>query len=145
MELLTTKRLDTITKYTDLIFSGVILISIFALIMFSIRMGIDLLIQSITPDIKNIIHNIAYIIVLLKAYKIMVFYFRYQNLSIKYLVQIAIIAPAIEVIFAINAQSLWINILYACFSLANLLIYIIYHKQLDQFDISDKKSLDHSF
>lgn len=145
MEFINTKRLNAITKYTDLVFTGVILMTILSLILFSIRMGVETLYQALTPDIKNIVHNIAYIIVLLKAYKIMVYYFRYQNLSIKYLVQIAIIAPAIEVIFAINDQSLWINILYASFSLANLLIYIIYYKELDKFDVMDKKSSDYSF
>lgn len=139
------RKIENITKYTDFVFTGVILVSIIALIIYSVRMGVDLLMSSFYPDFNNIIHNIAYIVVLLKAYKIMVFYFRYQNLSIKYLVQIAIIAPAIEVIFAINNQNLWINILYSLFSLANLLIYIIYHKELDKFDITDKKSLDHSF
>ncbi len=138
-------RIEQITKYTDFVFTIVIMITILALIIYSVRMGLNLLLTSFEPDFNNIIHNIAYIIVLLKAYKIMVFYFKYQNLSIKYLVQIAIIAPAIEVIFAINDQSLWVNILYACFSLANLLIYIIYYKELDKFDVIDKKSLDHSF
>jgi hypothetical protein len=125
MNIFSQKNIKDITKYTDIVFSGIILVSILALTVFSFRMVGELTIQSIMPGVENIIHNIAYIVVLLKAYKIMVFYFRYQNLSIKYLVQIAIIAPAIEVIFAINEQTLWINILYAAFSLANLLIYII--------------------
>jgi len=139
------KKIESITKYTDFVFTIVILISILALIIYSLRMGLELFMASFQPDFNNIIHNIAYIVVLLKAYKIMIFYFRYQNLSIKYLVQIAIIAPAIEVIFAINNQSLWVNVLYAFFSLANLLIYIIYNKELDKFDVIDKKSLDHTF
>lgn len=101
----------------------------------------NLLFEAFQPNVNNIIHNIVYIIVLLKAYKIMIYYFLYQNLSIKYLVQIAIIAPAIEVIFSISAQELWINILYALFSIINLVIYVIYYKKLDEFDVLDRKKL----
>lgn len=117
---------------TDVIFTVFILCSIIALIGFS---GVTIL--NLFIDVKeyssiNIIHNVAYIIVLLKAYKILTFYLKSHNLSIKYLVQISIIAPAIEVIFAGEAQPMWLGILFAIYSLANLYIYIRFHKELEK-------------
>lgn len=136
------ERIASIIKITDMIFSGIILLTILSLIIFSTRAVLNLFIQSVAQNIGNIVHNVVYIVVLLKAYKILVYYFRYQNLSIKYLVQIAIIAPAIEVIFAINQQNIWVNVLYATFSVVNLCIYIFYYRKLDEFDLIDKKEFE---
>lgn len=133
------EKIDFITKITDTGFAIIIFCAILSLVIFSFRAAFDLFLQSVASNIGNIVHNVAYIIVLLKAYKILIYYFRYQNLSIKYLVQIAIIAPAIEVIFAVNQQSIWVNVLFATFSVANLLIYIFFYKKFDEFDVFDQE------
>ena len=85
------------------------------------------------------IHNVVYIIVLLKAYKILTFYLESHNLSLQYLVQISIIAPAIEVIFASESQSIWTNILFVAYSFVNLYIYIHFRKELSEFNLPNTK------
>ena len=72
----------------------------------------------------NILHFIAFTIVLIKAYRILVSYAQLQHINIKYLVEIAIIAPAIEILFNFHAYSLEILILFAGFGIANLVVYV---------------------
>ncbi len=132
------EKLLSVSSVTDFIFSAIILVSILALVVYSARTSWELVLESFHPNFNHIIHKITYIIVLLKAYRILIFYLKYHNLSIKYLVQIAIIAPAVEVIFAINDQAMWVNLLYAGFSLANLVIYLGFYDRFNQLDDSDK-------
>lgn len=126
---------DKVLQVTDAIFSLFIFISIIALILYSGITIWNLFAGEGGIAAINIVHNIAYIVVLLKAYKILTFYLKSHNLSIKYLVQISIIAPAIEVIFAGDAQPAWLSILFAIYSLSNLYIYLHYHKTLEKLNI----------
>ncbi|QQS59487.1 hypothetical protein IPN35_01180 [Candidatus Peregrinibacteria bacterium] len=128
-----------ITHFTDIIFTFLILCSIIALVVFSSLTVFNLFLDVRYYTRINIIHNIVYIIVLLKAYKILTFYLESHNLSIQYLVQISIIAPAIEVIFASEEQSIWLNTLYTIYSLTNLYIYIRFQKELSQLNFQDEK------
>ena len=80
---------DHFINITDAIFSLFILASILALLFYS---GVTILnlfwdAGRLNTNV-NIVHNIAYIVVLLKAYKILTFYLESHNLSIKYLVNL---------------------------------------------------------
>lgn len=130
----------TIIRGTDTLFTFFILCSIIALIIFSSLTVLSLFIGLFKHNTPvNMIHNVVYIIVLLKAYKILTFYLESHNLSLQYLVQISIIAPAIEVIFASESQSIWTNILFAAYSLVNLYIYIHFRKELSEFNLPNTK------
>jgi len=83
----------------------------------------------------NILHFIAFTIVLIKAYRILICYAKTQHINIKYLVEIAIIAPAIEILFNSHAYDLSILILFAFFGVANLIIYVW---KFDQFKKIEK-------
>jgi len=80
------------------------------------------------------VHDIALVIVLVKAYRVLLFYLEEHHISIKYIVGISIIAPAIEIIFATQNQTLPINILFGIFSVVNLVIYLQYYEKLSCID-----------
>lgn len=73
-----------------------------------------------------ILHFIAFTIVLIKAYRILISYAKTQHINLKLLVEISIIAPAIEILFNAHAYSLELLILLGVYGIANLLIYV-YH------------------
>lgn len=57
------------------------------------------------------LHNVAVLIVLMKAYRILIEYMRYHHIDIKYMVEIAIIACVLEILFNYKEYSenmLWI-------------------------------------
>lgn len=78
----------------------------------------------------SLLHTIAFTVVLAKAYKIMISYAQTRHINIKYLVEIAIIAPTIELIFNIRNYTLEVNILFALFAFANLMAYLFFYKTL---------------
>ncbi len=78
----------------------------------------------------QLLHTIAFTIVLVKAYKILICYAQTRHLNIKFLVEMAIVAPTIELVFNIGKYSLEINILFAVFSFANLIAYLFFYKTL---------------
>lgn len=53
----------------------------------------------------SLLHFIAFTIVLVKAYKILMSYAKHQHVSIKYMVEISIIAAAVEIFFNAHAYS----------------------------------------
>jgi len=78
----------------------------------------------------ELLHTIAFTIVLVKAYKILISYAETSRINIKYLVEIAIIAPTIELIFNARNYSLEINVLFAVFALGNLIAYLFFYKTI---------------
>ncbi len=78
----------------------------------------------------ELLHTIAFTIVLVKAYKILIAYAETQHINLKYLVEIAIIGPTIELIFNAKAYELEVLMLLAGFALVNLGIYLFFYKTL---------------
>ena len=76
----------------------------------------------------SLLHTIAFTIVLVKAYKILIAYAETRHINIKFLVEIAIIAPTIELIFNARSYSLGVNILFATFAFFNLIAYLYFYK-----------------
>jgi uncharacterized membrane protein (DUF373 family) len=78
----------------------------------------------------GLLHTIAFTVVLVKAYKILIVYAQTQHVNLKYLVEIAIIAPTIELIFNSSSYSFEVLILLASFAFANLVAYLFFYKTL---------------
>jgi len=72
----------------------------------------------------NILHFIAFSIVLIKAYRVLISYAKTQHINIKYLVEISIIAPAIEILFKSHSYTFETLALFAVFGFANLFLYV---------------------
>lgn len=77
-----------------------------------------------------LLHTIAFTIVLVKAYKILIAYAETQHINLKFLVEIAIIAPTIELIFNSESYALLTNALFAAFAVVNLIVYLYFYKTL---------------
>jgi uncharacterized membrane protein (DUF373 family) len=78
----------------------------------------------------DLLHTIAFTIVLVKAYKILISYAQKRHVSIKYLVEIAIIAPTIEIVFNSTKYPIEVNILFAVFAFANLIAYLFFYSTI---------------
>lgn len=84
-----------------------------------------------------LLHTFAFAVLLIKIYKILISYARTHHLNIKFLVEIAIIAPTIEILFNFHAYSLGMLILLAVFGVANLLIYVWNYEQFKKIGQND--------
>ncbi len=78
----------------------------------------------------ELLHTIAFTIVLVKAYKILISYAETRHINIKFLVEIAIIAPTIELIFNARSYSIEVNMLFAAFAFLNLVAYLYFYTTL---------------
>ena len=78
----------------------------------------------------QLLHTITFTFVLVKAYKILISFAQTRHINIKFLIEISIVAPAIEIIFNIKNHTLETNILLAVFALANLVAYLIFYKTI---------------
>lgn len=76
----------------------------------------------------ELIHTIAFTIVLVKAYKILIAYAHTRHINLKFLIEIAIIAPTIEIIFNSRNYPLELNMLFAAFAFFNLVAYLFFYK-----------------
>lgn len=72
------------------------------------------------------LHSIAEVIVLIKAYRVLVSYVRTHHVSVEYIVEISIIASAVELLFALDTHSLSANVVLAIYGLTNLFLYLYY-------------------
>lgn len=70
--------------------------------------------------------SIAEVLILMKAYRILVSYLTSHHISVEYIVEISIIAPAIELLFAYDAYDVPTKIILGVFGLANLFFYLHY-------------------
>lgn len=122
--------ISKITEYTDTLMSVIILATIFVVIFFSLLEFYKLYIDFPNLTAEKVLHTIALTIVFVKAYRMLLYYMRYHHISVKYIVEISIIAPAVELIFASENQPLEINILFALFSIGMLVVYLAFFKTL---------------
>lgn len=73
--------------------------------------------------IENFLSNFTFILILVKAYRILESYAKHYHIEIVDLVEIAIIALIMEVVFNFTVHSLEINILFAFVGIILLVIY----------------------
>lgn len=91
----------------------------------------------------QLLHTITFTFVLVKAYKILISFAQTRHINIKFLIEIAIIAPTIEIIFNLNQHTLETNILLGVFALSNLIIYVIFYKTIKTVSRDYEKLLCH--
>lgn len=75
---------------------------------------------------EEILSVVTIILVLVKSFKILVWYSQHHHIAIKDLVEIAIIALIMEVVFNFWVHSLEINWLFAVFGTALLIVYAMF-------------------
>lgn len=79
---------------------------------------------------KDLLHTIAFTIVLVKAYKILIAFAETRHINLKFLVEISIIAPTIELIFNTSSYAFEVQALFATFAVINLTVYLFFYKTL---------------
>jgi uncharacterized membrane protein (DUF373 family) len=94
---------------------------------------------------ESLLSQLAYAIVLIKAYTILRSYLKTHRLNLKFLIEIAIIACVIEVIFNWQAHSMAMNAVFGLFGLANLLLYLVYYDRLALISKDYQKNKKRSF
>lgn len=128
-------------KIFDIIISSLVVVLIGVLIaylalrvggvlttMFGINVPSELKLELMSEH--AFLHTIAYAIILIKAYRILVSYVETHHLNIKFLVEISIIAAALEIIFNTSAHSDFVLGVFAIFGVANLLMYLFFYDRL---------------
>ncbi len=131
---------DYVLKLVNSLFSFLILAMIVALVAyagvktFNIFFNFDLL------GYTNVLHEAALLIVFVKAYRVLLNYYKQHTVSIKYIVEISIIAPAIDVVFGSASRDIWITILFTVFSLGNLVLYLYFYDKLSGIEKSECKN-----
>lgn len=79
---------------------------------------------------KDLLHTIAFTIVLVKAYTILVSYAQTRRVDLKLLLEMSIIGAIIEIIFNASSYSLGLASLFAAFAMVNLFIYLFFYKTI---------------
>ena len=125
---------NKVIKFANFFISLILLFTIIFLLYFLGNKALGILRFSLENNLISVVHDITYIIVLIKAYRILLFYFRTLHVSLKYIVEICIIAPALEVIFAINAMDITTAIFLGGFSIVNLFMYLFFYEKLKDMD-----------
>lgn len=71
----------------------------------------------------NFLHNIAILLILMKAYRILVEYMRFHHIDIKFMVEIAIIACILELLFNNDSYPMQMQFVLAAVSVSFATIY----------------------
>ncbi|PIQ76632.1 hypothetical protein COU78_05040 [Candidatus Peregrinibacteria bacterium CG10_big_fil_rev_8_21_14_0_10_49_24] len=123
----------------------IIVVLIVALLIFMTTEVYDVLQTSfLDPKGRNFLHDVAFFLVFVKALKILTSYLASYRVSLNYIIEISIIAPAIEIIFAPDKHSLPLVIVLAIFSITNLVFYIFWSDRIIQLDDKfDARNIKH--
>jgi uncharacterized membrane protein (DUF373 family) len=78
----------------------------------------------------DFLHNIAVLLILMKAYRILVEYMRYHHIDIKFMVEIGIIAVILELLFNSQQYSEDMRMVLAAMGVAFLTIYAFRYETL---------------
>lgn len=76
----------------------------------------------------RILHAVARTIVVLKAYRILVSYLRSHHVTVKYILEIAIIASVVELFFAYDLHNDQTQIIFAVFGLVGLALHLYFYQ-----------------
>jgi len=87
--------------------------------------------QSILNSLNvEFLHTIALLIILMKAYRILVEYMRYYHINIKYMLEIGIIASVLELLFNYQSYSTDMLYIFLGLSVSFSFIYAFKHETL---------------
>ncbi len=76
----------------------------------------------------RMMHAVARTILVLKAYRILVSYLRTHHVTIRYMLEIAIIASVVELFFAYDLHDFETKIIFAVFGLVGLALYLYFYE-----------------
>ncbi len=116
----------------DTFVSFLIFIVLISFLGFMILKVIGILNDTINLNFKHMIHDVIYFIVLVKVYKILISYIRVHHISVKYILEISIIAPMIEVIFIVDQRPWWVTVIFIIFSFLSLSLYMIFYEKIQK-------------
>ncbi len=102
----------------------------FMIILLVIFIGQKIYSLFMVQEQRHFIHDVVFLIVLIKILLLLFSYFKKHYISVKYIMEISIIAPAIEIVFASDTHPPFTLILFAVFTLSNLLIYILFQEKI---------------
>ena len=125
----------SIINILNIFVSTIIFLTIISLLVYMIFNIIHIISAVIQTNFTHTLHDIAFMIVLIKAYKILSYYLEKHHISIKYILEVAIVAPIIEVIFVSDEKVWWLTVIYAVFSLCCLIIYFSFYEKIKRIDI----------
>ncbi len=81
-------------------------------------------------DRRNILQDFAVLLVMLKAVRVLVSYLATHHVRLYHIIEISVIASAVEIVFAADRHSFSMNVLLAVFALANLLVLVFFYETL---------------
>ena len=130
-----TKTYRTLLSVLDKVVSLFVFIVILVLLIFTAKQIWELVVGFTHVSTEEILYSITFVVIFVKSYRMLLMYMLRHHIPVQYIVEIAIIAPVIEIIFAPDNRPFSINILFAVLSIIMLLIYLIFsdrlHKQLE--------------
>lgn len=90
----------------------------------SVAQGLDITLQ------QELLHTIAFTIVLVKAYRILISYAKTQHLNIEFLIKLAIAAPIVEIVFNSHSYDFVTLLFLGAFGLITLIIYLYFYTRI---------------
>lgn len=123
-----------VTDIFNTIVSFFIFLSLLVLLGYMGIHTLNIIFSALQGHFQHTVHDIVFTIVLVKAYKILVYYLRKHHISIRYILQVAIIAPIIEVVFMSDEKAWWLTLIFAGFSVACLFLYFFFYKTISQME-----------
>ncbi len=73
---------------------------------------------------------VATIVILVKAYKVLMAYFKNHHLSVKYLMEITFTASLLELLFNSASYELEMQIIFLILGLSTLLLYLVFYQKV---------------
>lgn len=87
----------------------------------------------VAPD--GVIHAVPITIILVKAYKLLLEYAKTQHVNIKYILEIAITAPVVEIIFNFTGYDHIQLIFMGGFTVIMSLIYLYFYETIKKVEV----------
>ncbi|PID86250.1 hypothetical protein CSB08_01415 [Candidatus Gracilibacteria bacterium] len=94
---------------------------------------------SISTLQHELLHNIAFTIVLVKAYNILMEYAKHKHVNIKYIIEISIIAPVVEVVFNYGSYDFNMLVFLGILSICMSILYLFFYDKLKIIENDYKK------
>lgn len=88
--------------------------------------------RTITFNFLNakFLHNVAVLLILMKAYRVLVEYMRHHHIDIKFMVEITIIASVLELLFNFRNYDMDMLYVFAALAISFLGLYVFGYKTL---------------
>lgn len=92
---------------------------------------------------EEAIHTVPITIILIKAYKLLLEYAKTQHVNIKYVLEIAITAPVVEIIFNFHGYSIQELTFLGIFMVITAVIYLYFYPRIKEGELDYSKEHEH--